>query len=352
MRASLFRLPTAASVFTQVSLALATVWLGACSPNASLEELDNAGLETASQEGKKTAIAEQTTFTQPGLYPEGSVLDEKNNRFLVSSFAQGTIGAVNFDGTYTPFIVDSRLVATVGLTVDKARNRVLVAVADPTQGNLAALGIYDLTTGSPLQFVNLGQVSNTTANFANDIALDPQGNAYVTNSFSPVIYKVDPSGNATVFFQDPAFATPAGAFGFNGIVYDNRGYLLVALTSSSQILRIPVREPAAYSLVELDAPLLNPDGLLLSQDGKQLVVVNNAFGAAAGNVQSFLTTNQWATGQLAATFRTGPVFPTTATSDGKNIYVLYSYLNQLLSGDASRATYTIQRVDLAGNRPF
>jgi hypothetical protein len=58
--------------------------------------------------------------------------------------------------------------------------------------------------------------------FINDAALDRQGNTYVSNSFSPVIYKVDREGNASVFFQDAGFNLPSGEFGFNGIQYGER----------------------------------------------------------------------------------------------------------------------------------
>ncbi|MEO5997496.1 MAG: hypothetical protein ABIN89_12225 [Chitinophagaceae bacterium] len=87
------------------------------------------------------------------------------------------------------------------------------------------------------------------------MVLDPEGNAYVTNSFSPVIYKLDRYGKASIFFQNAAFATDPGEFGFNGIQNDERGFLLVAHTSLDEIIKIPVRKPADYSVVQLDATL-------------------------------------------------------------------------------------------------
>lgn len=180
------------------------------------------------------------------------------------------------------------------------------------------------------------------------MALDPQGNAYVTNSASPVIYKVDRQGNASIFFQNNAFALPPGEFGFNGIQYDERGFFLVAF--SNQIVKIPVRNPAGYSIVQLDAAVF-PDGLLLSKNCKQLVVVSNTGGTPDDKVLSFISNDQWKSASLSTSFNTGAVFPTTATSDGKSVYVLYSHLDKLLSGQ-NQNTFTIQEVRLKEKSPF
>ncbi len=180
------------------------------------------------------------------------------------------------------------------------------------------------------------------------MALDPQGSAYVTNSFSPVIYKVDRDGNAQVFFQNNALALPPGEFGFNGIQYDERGFLLVAF--SNQIVKIPVRNPGGYSIVQLDASIF-PDGLLLSKGGKQLVVVNDTGGTPDDKVLSFISNDAWKSGSLSTSFNTGAVFPTTATSDGKRVFVLYSHLDKLLSNQEWE-TFTIQEVPLRKKSQF
>lgn len=331
-----------------LALGLAAVVLSSCETvNKALDELEK-------EHGKKDrAIPEQINFTQERLYPEGVAFDKGNGRFLVTSLTRGTIGAVAYDGTYKPFIQDSALQATIGIKVDEARKRVLVAVSNPALGNVAGLGIYDLRTGARLEFVNLLDAGGGPRNFANDVTLDPQGNAYVTNSFSPIIYKVDRNGNASVFFRDNRFTTAPGEFGFNGIAYHPGGYLIVAFSKENALYRIPVKEPGEYTKIELDAPLQGPDGLLLSNDGKQLVVVNNAGGAEAGRVLSFDSDDKWATGQLAGRFDTGPVFPTTATSDGKDIFVLYAYLNRLFNPAApAQNTFTIRKVPFDDNRPF
>lgn len=315
------------------------LYLGSCTKESSVTLNEEPSKATAKAEDETTTI----NFTQTNLFPEGLAYDPFNNRFYVSSTTRGDIGIVTMDGTYTPFITDETLTSTTGLELDEARKRLLVSNAPN------GIGAYDSNTGERIFYTNLAALLPGAPIFINDITIDPQGNAYVTNSLSPVIYKVDPYGNASIFFQDEDFATGPGQFGFNGIVYDKRGYLLAAFTNTSQVVKIPVRNPDTYDIVELDAPLARPDGLLLSKDGKQLVVMNNAGGSAAGRVLTFTSSDQWQSGTLSTTFSTGAVFPTTAASDGKNLYVLYAYLHQRAAG---RSLYTIQEVPLQDWSPF
>jgi hypothetical protein len=109
------------------------------------------------------------------------------------------------------------------------------------------------------------------------------------------------------------------------------------------VVKIPVHQPADYSIVQLDAALNRPDGLLLSKDGKQLAVVNNAGGSADGKVLTFISQDEWQSGSLSTSFNTGAVFPTTLTGHGRSVYVLYAYLHRSGTG---QDTFTIQEVPL------
>ncbi|MES2649818.1 MAG: SMP-30/gluconolactonase/LRE family protein [Bacteroidota bacterium] len=283
---------------------------------------------------KRTTISSTIQFTETNLFPEGVVYDPFSKRFYVSSVTRGDIGIVSAEGDYTPFITDALLTSTTGLEIDKARKRLYVANAPN------GVGAYNIDSGERIFYTDLSGLIPGAPLFINDIALDPQGNLYVTNSFYPVIYKISPDGEASVFFNEPALALPAGQFGFNGIEYSNNGYLLVAYSSANSILKIPVRKPEDYTTVNLNATLNGPDGLLLSNNGKSLTIVNNASGGE-GMVMTFTSKNQFESASLTSTFNTGSVFPTTATSDGKKIFVLYAFLQRLGTG---QSVFTIQQV--------
>ena len=323
-----------------------------CTNNRLLDELES----IFQSPEKKTAIPDKINFSKEALYPEGVSHDAKGQRFLVSSLRFGTIGSVSYTGEYTPLVEDADLISTIGIKVDEPRNRVLVAVSDPgaglktspaTAGQLAAVGIYNLANGNRMHFVNLGALRPNKMHFANDITLDPQGNAYISDSFSPIIYKVDVNGNATVLYEDDRFATQPGEFGFNGIVYHPSGYLIVAFSKENKVYKFPINNPSSYSEVQLNTTLMGPDGLLLSNNGKQLIVVNNAGGVMPGKVMSITSEDMWATGSLQTTYETGAVFPTTATAYKKEIFVVYAYLNRLFSGASPVTEFSIQKVPFA-----
>lgn len=293
------------------------------------------------------------TFTQAGLYPEGVQYDAPNSRFLVTSLTTGRVGQVKDDGTYsTAFPDDPKLVSAIGLYLDEPRNRVLAAISDPganqarstaaTQGKLARLAIYNRTTPTAAPVVvELGALRPNVGHFANDIAVDTQGNAYVTDSFSGIIYKVDATTSAaSVFVESPQFAAPAGAFGLNGIVFHPDGYLLAVKSNEGKLFKIPLAAPATFTTVATTQNLTAADGLLL-QDNNTLQVVSNA----QAKVFRLVSTNSFGAATLSGTFTTKAEFPTTLARRDGNSYVLYANLDALFSGRMPAVSqYSINRV--------
>lgn len=314
----------------------------------------------------QAALPRTLKFGPAGLYPEGTQYDSQSGRFLVSSETAGKIGQVTADSTlgssvytYSDFADDGQLISTVGLNLDASRNRLLAAVSDPgynqqrtsaaTLRKLAALAIFDRSTGTLRQFINLSNTSPVTYpnHFANDIAIDNLGNAYVTDSFAPLIYKVtfDAMGNGTPMpwlDNSTLLSAPAGSFGLNGIVYHPSGYLLVAKSDNGTLFKIPIANGRAGT----PSPVALPTGLSLSgADGLQLI--NNTTLHVVCNVQGkvyrLATTTDFAavstTGTFDASVAGASPYPTTLTqrtisgpgsiSAVSASYVLYSYLNAL-----------------------
>lgn len=270
------------------------------------------------------------TIEQEGLYPEGVAYDSTNGVFLVTSLTNGGVYSVADDGTFSVIVEDERLVSAIGLKVDEANGRVLVANSDPgvgmrtsegTAGTLAALVVYDLETGEELFYVDLGALVPNAGHFANDIALDADGNAYVTDSFSPIIYLVDVEGNAEILVQDEAFA--AEGFGLNGIIYHPDGYLVVAKSEDGVLFRVPLEDPTAFTQIEVDAEFLGADGLVLTEDGNLIVVTNT------NGIFSLSSDDGWASATVDAELPSGDEFPTTATVRDGVVYVLDAQLGLL-----------------------
>ena len=332
----IMRIPT---LLSSGLLAVTVLLFGGCHPyfDEFIQDLGEDG----------PATPEEVVINQAALFPEGVEYDRLGRRFLVSSITRGTIGAVDAHGHYEAFIEDDDFVSTIGIEVDELRQRLLVCVSAPGAGDVAALGSYDLRTGERQFFVDLAAVADDGApHFANDVAVDRHGNAYVTDSFSPIVYKVDPQGEASVLLRDEEFQISApGAFGLNGIVYHPRGYLIAAFSETATLYRVPLENPEHFAAIDTEeGAVTSPDGLYLD-DNRTLVVVNNAGGGEDANVAKLSSRDHWESAHLQATFATGPVFPTTVAPRGRRFYVLYAHLNELFSGDTSRDEFRIVQVD-------
>jgi sugar lactone lactonase YvrE len=277
------------------------------------------------------ALPARISVPQAGVFPEGVQYDESRRHFLVSSRTLGRIGTVKDDSTYIIFADDPRLVSTIGLHLDAARQRLLAAVSDNGNSTIqrstattlrkqAAVAIYNSTNGSLLSYVDLGGLRPNQPHFANDIAVDKDGNAYITDSLSPLIYKVDLQGNATVFLENAQLAAATG-FGLNGIVYHPDGYLLVAKTSDGTLFKVPLSNPASFTKVTTSQNLTGADGLLLF-DNQTLLLVSGS----QSTVFRLTSPDAWATTTAAGTFATGASSPTTITRRAPSaVYVLYPF---------------------------
>jgi len=293
-------------------------------------------------------------LTSQPLYPEGVQFDTQNNCFVVGSETLGTIGQVRDDGSYTAFINDVSLVSSIGINVDGQRDRLLVAVSDPgyntartktsTLGKLARVVVFNSNTGVRTKVISLDTLFRPgKPHFANDIALDASGNAYVTDSYSPIIYQINSQNTPSPFKQDTLFApSAAGTIGLNGITYSAKGYLLAVKSDTGTLLKIPISNGAGgtVSKVTTDLDLTGGDGIKLQDDSTLLVVLNKQ-----NKVVQLRTKNAWASSRLVGTFTTPDVYPTSlAQRTIYEPYVLYSHLNALQGNQAPVTEFIIQKV--------
>ena len=297
-------------------------------------------------------LQSKCTITDVGLYPEGIDYDTKNEKFLFSSLHKGAVYALNAKGELSVFATSSKLVLPTGVYTDEARNRLIVANADlgisqkstaTSAGSVATVSIFNLTTGELIKEIDLKNFTPNAGSCPNDIAVDANGNIYITDSFSPVIYKLDTNYVASIFSTNTLFQPKPNEFGLNGIVFHPDGYLLVAKTDTSKLLKIALSNPD--NITEVTGTAFSaPDGIELDKNNN-LVVVEN--GLALGKTYTLSSKNNWTSAsQISETSIGKEEFPTTAAlaSDG-NVYVISSKLGKLLSGDKSQSAYAIQRIN-------
>lgn len=262
-------------------------------------------------------LPDRVPLVRAGLFPEGVEWDALNNRFYVSSLQDGTVYMVMDDGTHSAFINDERIPVSLGLEADEERNRLLVAATD--QQREGYLGVYDLTTGADLLWVDFAPLlPDDPEHFINDVTVDGDGNAYVTDSFAGVIYRVDTAGNAEVFLEDETFSTD---FALNGIVYHAPSDSLLAVRLPD-VIQIPLANPTDFARVQVDAQFIGADGLVLLDDQTLVVVTNNP-----AQVYRLASGDDFASAQVTGMFDPGDVFPTTVAARDGEAYVLYAQLN-------------------------
>jgi len=282
---------------------------------------------------QKVAAPEVVGFTKAALYPEGVDYDAKRNRFLVTSMHDGIVGEVTDDGIYKVFIQDPNLVSAVGIRADAVRDRLLVCNSDPgvsvhtkkeNQGKLAGLGIFRLSTGKLITYIDLGKLGGDGGHFCNDIALDNAGNAYVTDSFAPIIYKVDAGNNATVLLNNQRFT--GEAFNLNGIVVKD-GYLLVVKMNEGLLFKVPLDRPEQFTQVKITETFPGGDGLLWAPDGALVVIANGN----TNKVFKLASSDNWASANVVDSVDTGNVFATTGVVRDGKIYALYAMLHVMFN---------------------
>lgn len=283
--------------------------------------------------------ASSIDIIEPALFPEGIDYDKQNNRFLVSSITRGDIGQV-IDGEYSPWVSNENFVSTLGLHVDQSRKRVLITNSN-INGGLAALAAYDLS-GNFLFYTDLHTLTEG-GHFVNDVTVDNKGNAYVTDSYAGLLYKVTPDGQAEIFLAAQALAPTPPAFGMNGIDYDPRGFLLISRADTHSLIKVPLDDPEAYSEVQLDTQLFSPDGIYFKSPNELLVVSGN-FGGENARLHTFKTTDKWKTATLVDEFLTPDKGITTVTMRRNVPYVLVAHLEILISGGTTD-TFTILKAE-------
>ena len=215
-----------------------------------------------------------TRYVLPGsaVFPEGIAYDERTQLVFVSSTTNGTVfrGSAT-DETLTAFLPpggDGRTTA-IGLEVDNDGHLFVAG------GGTGFVWVYDELTGALVARLSGG----SSPTFINDIAVDKDGVAYITDSMSPVIYRVVPNGTGGYTLERwlPLAGTPivyTAGFNLNGIVVSpSNQYLFTVQTNTGKIYRIDI---ATKEIVQLDvggATFPAGDGLWMR--GSTLYVLQN-----------------------------------------------------------------------------
>jgi len=289
------------------------------------------GVYSLSGQAGAAGCPDLITGSGPLLHPEVVAYSPRQKRFLVGSVTHGTVSVVRPDGTVRTLVEDPALITTMGLAVDARRGRVLVVNGDvgisdhstpDTIRKVAGLGVYDLRTGHRIAYHDLAALDPDHDHFGNDVAVTPDGTAYVTDSFSGAVYRVPLHGEPSILLRDDRLMPAGSGNGANGIVAHPDGFLLVAHSSGRALYKLAGDE---LTQVTVDQPIGAPDGLLLDPDGALHAIDNTA----ANRVVTLRSTDGWATAGLAESVSWPDPAPTTMARGDCGTYVLSGRLDQL-----------------------
>ena len=259
----------------------------------------------------------------PAVFPESVGMDPLTGDAYVGGLADGTLyrlaagsGAVE---VWSAAGADGRS-SVAGVKVD-ARGRLWAA-----GGYTGALAVYDTRSGDLLAQMDVGAHPSCV----NDVAFDQRGHAYVTDSFVPVLFRVD-SGSLElerwVDLTEHGMPWPEG-LNLNGVVLAQDGRHLVSCqTNLGRFWRVALADGAVDEVALDGGPLEHCDGLAL--DGSTLyaainardliAVIDLAEDAAAGSLRAMVASQAFA-------------FPTAVAADAGRLLVVNGQLDKLEAG--------------------
>ncbi|XP_065860327.1 uncharacterized protein [Euphorbia lathyris] len=265
-------------------------------------------------------------YHSSGFFRDCAMWDDLNRRFIVGFFDNG-LGEIRVpdDHSSDTVLEEVTLVkdldlagnASLGIAFDRPRNRLLVAVADVHGNKYSGLAAYDLSTWKRQFLTQLNGPSNGKA-FADDVAVDPEGNAYITDVVGSQIWKVGKDGDLLTTIKSPLFIQKQwfkNLLGLNGIVYHPDGFLLVVHTLSGKLFKIDLsnKDEEAVKLIKVNGgSLILGDGLLLLSPSKLVVA-----GIPSGRLVE--SSDGWESGSVVGKFKgSGHRLASAATvKDGK-----------------------------------
>ncbi|KAG9457874.1 hypothetical protein H6P81_002382 [Aristolochia fimbriata] len=301
---------------------------------------------------ERTKLATRSfEYESRGWLRESAKWDEAKGRFIVSLF-EGGLGEIPVPTASKPgtSVLEERPLvrdpdigsgnSSLGLLLDPPRNRVLVAVADVAGGSFAALACYDMSNWKRVFLTRLAGPGDEKS-LADDVAVDGEGNAYVTDAKASRIWKVGSGGELVKEIRSSMFRPKKQWYrnlvGLNGIVHHPDGFLLTVHTSTGTLLKISGLGDHDDAETVEEVRFVDGRGLAFGDGIALLSPTRLVVAAAAPSGRLVESRDGWRTARVVGTY-VGPLhrLATSVTvKDGKPV------LSHLLGGGFPRRKHLL-----------
>ncbi|MEZ5566899.1 MAG: hypothetical protein R3E54_00825 [Halioglobus sp.] len=295
------------------------------------------GCSDSSDNAPGVSLLQRYVLSSADSVPEGIAYDGHDAAFYVTSLQGASIVRIAADGSESIFRPADNRAAIGGAKIDSEARRLWVC-AQRVDGLDGRVWVYNLDSTELMHEFLLGALS--TGGTCNDLALDANGRAYVTDPANPFLYRLDAdTGEGDVLASDPLFNDLTGAgLGLNGVaVTPDRSALIVAKFFPAGLLRVSLPDGENISQVQLSGDTLPPpDGLVFLDD--DLYAVS---GEAVSRVR-------FATDFTSAQVRVAPQISglSTATVAQGRVYVVKSGVVNFVLGRPLDTPFEVFALDL------
>lgn len=277
------------------------------------------------------------------VYPEGVTWDPVGQAFYVGSVSDGAIRSVAADGTQTMFAPAPEDWSSAGLKVDAPERRLWVCTGDSLDDGVRGIQVLDLESAEEIHFFDLGDIEAEAG--CNDLALDAQGRAYVTDPGLAAVYRLELPDTAEIWAEHPDFAPELLGLGLNGLaVTPDDTHLVLAKFITTRLFRVALDDPADVVDIELSGDDFSGGGAISGADGI-IFVGDTLYVVFAELVKRVEFEDDWTTGVVTDVDVPGAGNGlSTATAADGSAFVVKSEITAWVVGGEPSLPFQIIRV--------
>ena len=279
---------------------------------------------TATMLAQNRNVAGSVAFSveEKDLIPEGIAYDPQSHQFFLSSINKEKIVVINEKGEAADFIRTGEygILQTLGMKVDMARRRLWVVSNKEINGkHFSAVHIFNVDSKALIKKFIL---EKDTLQLFNDLVLTDDGGAYITDTYSGIIYTVTPN----IKKLKPFIESDSLLKWSNGLALSpGNKFLYVATGSYITFINLKTRFMEPLKRAE-NVSTSGIDGLVFYK-GSLIGIVNNK----DEEIDMYIVRYQLSPAlqeikEFSVIDRGNPLFnlPTTCVLDGDNLYCLAS----------------------------